>query len=76
MNDKQNRDLIAVCHFLSVHIQFSLLLVVIILFEIGIGAFGYANKEELNNALDKGFNKTLHNYEPNREAWDMVQSEV
>lgn len=48
----------------------------IILFEIGIGAFGYANKEELNNALDKGFNKTLHNYEPNREAWDMVQSEV
>lgn len=58
------------------NVQFSVLLIVIILFEIGIGAFGYANKEELKIALDKGFNKTLHNYEPNREAWDMVQSEV
>lgn len=48
----------------------------IIVFEIGIGAFGYVNKEELNAALDKGFNKTLHNYEPNKEAWDMVQSEL
>lgn len=48
----------------------------IILFEIGIGAFGYANKDELNAALDKGFNKTLHDYEINKEAWNMVQSEV
>lgn len=62
------------CHF-SVF-QFSLLLVVIILFEIGIGAFGYANKDELNAALDKGFNKTLHDYEINKDAWNMVQSEV
>lgn len=57
-------------------VQFSILLMVIILFELGIGAFGYANKDELNTALDKGFNQTLHNYENNKEAWDMVQSEV
>lgn len=57
-------------------LQFSVLLVVIILFEIGIGAFGYVNKNELETALNKGFNKTLHNYGPNKEAWDMVQSEV
>lgn len=72
---KTKANLITFDHF-YIQIQFSLLLIVIILFEIGIGAFGYANKEELNTALDKGFNKTLHNYEPNREAWDMVQSEV
>lgn len=66
--------LISSCHF-SVF-QFSLLLVVIILFEIGIGAFGYANKDELNAALDKGFNKTLHDYEINKDAWNMVQTEV
>lgn len=67
--------LINLCHF-YMFIQFSVLLIVIILFEIGIGAFGYVNKDELNAALDKGFNKTLHNYQPNKEAWNTVQSEL
>lgn len=56
--------------------QFSLLLIVIILFEIGIGTFGYVNKGQLNTALDKGFNKTFEKYGNNTYAWDMVQSEV
>lgn len=48
----------------------------IILVEIGIGAFGYIRKDELNSALDKGFNKTLANYKINEAAWNMVQTEL
>lgn len=48
----------------------------IILFEIGIGAFGYARQDELNAALDKGFNQTLKDYKTNEKAWDLVQTEV
>lgn len=48
----------------------------IILFEVGIGTFGYIKQDELNSALDKGFNETLKNYEANQEAWDLVQKEV
>lgn len=56
--------------------QFSLLLIVIILFEIGIGAFGYVRQDDLNAALDKGFNQTLKDYKTNEKAWDLVQTEV
>lgn len=56
--------------------QFSLLLIVIIVFEIGIGAFGYIRKDDLNDALDKGFNQTLKDYKTNEKAWDLVQTEV
>lgn len=48
----------------------------IILVEIGIGAFSYYNRGELDGALDRGFNKTLQNYKANEEVWDMVQTEV
>lgn len=57
-------------------LTFSLLLIVIILFEIGIGTFGYIKQDELNSALDKGFNETLKNYKANEEAWDLVQTEM
>lgn len=56
--------------------QFSLMLIVIIVLEIGIGAFGYIRKDDLNDALDKGFNQTLKDYKTNEKAWDLVQSEV
>lgn len=62
--------------FLFVQMQFSLLLIVIILFEIGIGAFGYVRQDDLNAALDKGFNQTLKDYKTNEKAWDLVQTEV
>lgn len=48
----------------------------IIIFEVGIGSFGYIKQDELNSALDKGFNETLKNYKANEEAWDLVQTEV
>lgn len=48
----------------------------IILIEIAIGAFGYVKQDELNAALDKGFNETLKNYKANEQAWDLVQTEV
>lgn len=57
-------------------IQFSLFLIVIILFEIGIGAFGYFRQDDLKAALDKGFNQTLKDYKANEQAWDLVQTEV
>ncbi|XP_031627242.1 CD63 antigen-like [Contarinia nasturtii] len=57
-------------------LTFSLLLIVIILFEIGIGTFGYVRQDDLNNALDKGFNQTLNNYQANQKEWDLVQTEL
>lgn len=51
-------------------------MIVIIVFEMGIGAFGYVKQDELSSALDKGFNETLKHYKANEEAWDLVQSEV
>ncbi|XP_055296822.1 CD63 antigen-like [Sitodiplosis mosellana] len=57
-------------------LTFSLLLIVIIAFEIGIGAFGYVRQDDLNAALDKGFNQTLKDYKTNEKAWDLVQTEM
>lgn len=56
--------------------KFSLMLLVIILSEIGIGTVSYIHRGELKTYLDKGFNKTLQNYNINKEVWDMVQTEV
>lgn len=56
--------------------QFSILLIVIFLFEIGIGVAGYMKRDQLDQILDEGFNKTLKNYKPNEEAWRLLQTEV
>lgn len=56
--------------------QFSLLLLVIILTELGIGVYSYTKTGELSNALDRGFNKTLQHYKENEKVWDMVQTEL
>lgn len=51
-------------------------LLVIILFEIGIGAAGFMKHKELGGILDKGFNQTLTHYADNKAAWKVMQEEV
>lgn len=47
--------------------------------EIGIGIAGYVKHGELEGILEKGFNKTLENYNKSTDAqhaWALVQGEV
>lgn len=62
--------------FYSVSLQFSILLIVIFLVEIGVGITGYTKHDQLKNILDKGFNKTFNQYEQNQQAWQLLQTEV
>jgi len=57
-------------------LTFSVCLIVIFLFEIGIGIAGYSKHDHLREILEKGFNHTLSDYKSNEEAWKLVQSEL
>lgn len=57
-------------------LTFSVFLVIIFLCEIGIGIAGYIKHGQLDEILEKGFNKTMEEYNHNEEAWKLVQSEV
>lgn len=59
-----------------IYLQFSLCLLAIILFEIGVGAAGFVKHENLRDIVDNGMNKTLTRYEDNKVAWHLLQTEV
>lgn len=59
--------------------QFSIVLMAIVIFEVGVGAGAYAKKDELNEILDKGLDKTLKGANKHSEfkaTWNLLQSEV
>lgn len=60
------------------NVQFSILLVLIFLTEIGVGIAGYIKHSELPGILDSQFNKTLETYKTDADAkqsWNLIQEE-
>lgn len=57
-------------------LTFSICLILIFLFEIGIGIAGYSKHDHLPDILEEGFNHTLKEYKSNEEAWKIIQTEV
>lgn len=51
----------------------------IVIFEVGVVAGAYTKKDQLNEIVDKGLNKTLKGYKTNegfRKTWHLMQTEV
>jgi len=55
---------------------FSIALILVFLFEIGIGIAGYTKHDQLKEILEKGFNRTMVDYKENIAAWDLLQTEL
>ncbi|KAJ6649572.1 CD63 antigen [Pseudolycoriella hygida] len=57
-------------------LTFCILLLVIFLCELGIGIAGYIKNAQIEDILETGFNKTMAEYNNNKEAWRLVQTEL
>lgn len=60
-------------------LTFSVLLVLVFLFEVGIGIAGYIKHNDLQSILENSFNKTLQNYNKSNRyqmSWDFLQNEL
>lgn len=60
-------------------LTFSVFLVIVFFFEIGIGAAGYLKHKELGTTLENSFNETLTNYGHSERAtfsWEFLQTEL
>jgi len=57
-------------------LTFCILLLVIFLCEVGIGIAGYIKNTQIEDILETGFNKTMAEYNNNKEAWRLVQTEL
>ena len=59
--------------------QFSILLIIIFITELGVGIAGYVKHSELKDSMTFQFNQTIIAYEDNTEvqrAWKMIQTEL
>lgn len=59
--------------------QFSILLILIFLFELGIGIAGYIKHNQLKGILLESFNTSLANYGKNKHytvSWNLMQDEL
>lgn len=59
--------------------QFSVLLILVFLFEVGIGIAGYIKHNDLKDILEKSFNNTLVNYNKSERyqvSWAFLQNEL